>query len=125
MINFIKNGENTKDATATPDDILSPKTAYVNGEKITGAIQSNYEDTGATVINKVLDAPKIFSIRDNRLIIYNHTEKQFELYSYVNNSISLLDSIDCSSIENMPSSFVEGTYMDIGCQENNIRYACY
>ena len=43
MIQFIKNGSNgidTSDATATEDDILLPKTAYVNNEKIIGAIQT-------------------------------------------------------------------------------------
>lgn len=54
MINFIKNGENTKDATATPDDILSPKTAYVNGEKITGNIQSETINLAQTVANYMI-----------------------------------------------------------------------
>lgn len=33
---------NTSDATATSDDILYPKTAYVNGQKITGNIEATY-----------------------------------------------------------------------------------
>jgi hypothetical protein len=37
------NGTNTSDATATSNDILSDKTAYVNGEKITGTMPNNNE----------------------------------------------------------------------------------
>lgn len=48
-INFLrKGGANTSDATATADDILSPKTAYVNGNKIVGNILPTYENVDAT-----------------------------------------------------------------------------
>lgn len=45
MIRFLNkggSGANTSDATATADDILSPKTAYVNNEKIEGKILPSY-----------------------------------------------------------------------------------
>ena len=43
----------TQDGTATPGDILSPKTAYVNGAKITGTI-STVTSYGADVTDEIL-----------------------------------------------------------------------
>lgn len=48
----IETGVDTSDATATSNDILNPETAYVNGEKITGSITTQYEDVSIDLTKK-------------------------------------------------------------------------
>lgn len=47
-IKFVNKGKSTSDATATADDILNPKTAYVNNQKIVGNIIGEYKTTEVT-----------------------------------------------------------------------------
>lgn len=49
------SGGDTSDATATADDVLSPKTFYAKGTKLTGKIQTEYESGSKPNITTELD----------------------------------------------------------------------
>ena len=53
----VPTSSDTSDATATSLDIISPKTAYARGQKLTGIIQETYIDTGvgSVITNPVLN----------------------------------------------------------------------
>ena len=59
----IETGIDTSDATAGPSDIISPKTAYVKGQKITGTIKANYISSDFTR-TKVIQQENVFDFNN-------------------------------------------------------------
>ena len=77
----------TSDATATADDIVNPKTAYVNGEKITGGIMTTEKDVS---VNFSVDTINIASIQTNTLYALSH-DKEYLFMLPVTGSIYQLN----------------------------------
>ena len=121
MINFIKNGENTKDATATPDDILSPKTAYVNGEKITGNIESTYIDlTNIESSIGQTDTIAIKYVGRRHIVIIN--PENFKVYFIEDNkSLTLIDTYTFTTSE-LKNIQVDNFTVSEFTPENDIRF---
>lgn len=97
----------TSDANATPDDIIAEKTAYVNGEKITGTI--SYYSTGA-------DNPHITVEKDDtqqRLIYKNYMsmtlQENVKTYADYSNVANVLEITPEQIVSGNTILGIEGT----------------
>lgn len=119
----IETGTDTSDATALPEDIISPKTAYTADGKVTGGIIPTYaSDTDDYVQDKIFipDDPNNilgFKIRNSMMIYYTSSEvvilntnsNTYNRYSYSDlEGISTITEVDISQL-NTKVSIMNGT----------------
>lgn len=97
----VPTSSDTSDATATSLDIISPKTAYARGQKLTGIIQENYVDAGAGSVitnNNSINTVLPSAYNKSGLMVQRNGAK-LELY--------ILDENDIATLVLEESSFFE------------------
>lgn len=117
-INFLRKGGGTKtyDATATADDIIRPKTAYVNGEKIEGTIQTktiaqdvSLYNKPVTLTNQTLSDNKLYdtNIVDSILSVLTYSDGNLIMTLYNTESDELINEVSYIVSDNFSFSTVQ------------------
>lgn len=119
-ISDIETGNDTKDATATPNDILYPETAYISNGKVTGNIIPTYSSNTTLSQTNTISRSLSYSLLDinydAKIAIVSEEDYKFNFCNIVNNEIDYENSayITLNDFE----EGMDGTYTFSKCCTN-------
>ena len=132
----IPSGIDTSDATATASDIIKDKTAYVNGEKITGTCEA-ITDTiyTPTVIDQIIAGPKMIpgdkslTIKGDTNLVASNIKKGINIFGVTGTyegsggGTATTDILNCSSMTSATEVYT--AYKDTVMVSNDGEYATF
>lgn len=119
-ISDIETGNDTKDATATSNDILYPETAYISNGKVTGNIMPAYSSNTTLSQTNTISRSLSYSLLDinydAKIAIVSNEDYKFNFCNIVNNEIDYENSayITLNDFE----EGMDGTYSFSKCCTN-------
>ena len=119
-ISDIETGNDTKDATATSNDILYPETAYISNGKVTGNIMPAYSSNTTLSQTNTISRSLSYSLLDinydAKIAIVSDEDYKFNFCNIVNNEIDYENStyITLNDFE----EGMDGTYTFSKCCTN-------
>ena len=108
----------TSDATATADDIINPKTAYVNNEKITGSIMPTYIDITSIEVNSTEQLNSNIQYVGNNYFV-KKTSLSVTILKLINNALTKINEFNLSTIA---TSIDDINYSSYFAETNDIRF---
>lgn len=119
-ISDIETGNDTKDATATSNDILYPETAYISNGKVTGNVMPTYSSNTTLSQTNTISRSLSYSLLDinydAKIAIVSDEDYKFNFCNIVNNEIDYENSayITLNDFE----EGMDGTYSFSKCCTN-------